>query len=133
MTMQYLELDEVLRLHELSIQRYGGSLGLRDLGLLESALAAPKQTMFGDDLYPDVAAKAAILLFALVKNHPFVDGNKRTGFASLIRFLRINGFILQASNDELYQFAMETATSILDKDAMGAWISAHLQSAEAKS
>ncbi|MEW5718511.1 MAG: Fic family protein, partial [Chloroflexota bacterium] len=78
--MRYLELDEVLRIHERAIQRYGGLPELRDLGLLESALAVPKQTMFGDDLYPDVATKAAILLFTLIKNHPFVDGNKRTGF-----------------------------------------------------
>ena len=127
--MEYLDLDEVLQLHELSILRYGGSLCLRDLGLLESALAAPKQTMFGDDLYSDVSAKAAILLYSLVKNHPFVDGNKRTGFACLTRFLKINGFILNASNDELYQFAMDTATSVLNKDQVTEWIRSRLQDA----
>jgi len=129
MDVQYLELDEVLRLHELAIQRYGGSFGLRDLSLLESALATPKQTMFGDDLYPDMSAKAAILLYSLVKNHPFVDGNKRTGFACLTRFLRLNGFILDATNDELYQFTMNVTTSILDKDQATEWIRTRLRPA----
>ena len=125
--MLYLDLDEVLRIHELAIRQYGGSPELRDLGGLESALATPKQTMFGEELYPDLASKAAILVQLLVKNHPFVDGNKRTGFFCLLRFLSVNGFALLATNDELYQFTMDIATSVLDKDAIGAWIRAHLE------
>ena len=128
--MRYLELDEVLRIHERAIQRYGGSPELRDLGLLESALAVPKQTMFGDDLYPDVAAKAAILLFTLIKNHPFVDGNKRTGFLCLTRFLQVNDRALAATNDELYQFTLDVATSILDKEQVTAWIRARILDAK---
>ncbi len=125
--MRYLELDEALRIHECAIQRYGGSPELRDLGLLESALAQPKQTMFGEDLYPDVAAKAAILVFSLVKNHPFVDGNKRTGFLCLMRFLQVNGYALAATYDELYQFTLDVATSALDKERVTAWIRARLK------
>jgi death-on-curing protein len=128
--MRYLELDEVLRIHERAIRQYGGSPELRDLGLLESALAAPKQTMFGEDLYPDVAAKSAILVFSLVKNHPFVDGNKRVGFLCLMRFLQVNGYALDATNDELYQFTLDVATSVLDKEQVTAWMRARLRASE---
>jgi len=128
--MHYLDLDEVLRLHEWAIAEYGGSPELGDLGRLESALAASKQTMFGEDLYPDLVSKSAILFYLLVKDHPFVDGNKRTGLASLFRFLELNGNTLVATEDELYRFTLEVATSILDKDAVGAWIRAHLQEIE---
>jgi death on curing protein len=127
--MLYLELDEALQIHERAIQRYGGSPELRDLGLLESALAAPKQTMFGEDLYPDVAAQAAILVFSLVKNHPFMDGNKRTGFLCLMRFLQVNDYALDATNDDLYQFTLDVATSVLDKEQVTAWIRMRLRSA----
>lgn len=130
--MRYLELDEVIRIHERAIRQYGGSLEMRDLGLLESALAAPKQTMFGEDLYPDLASKAAILTYLLIENHPFVDGNKRTGFLCLLRFLEVNGYSLAASNDELYQFTMDVATSAMDKDAIGAWIRARLREIKSK-
>jgi death-on-curing protein len=128
--MRYLELDEVIRIHERAIRQYGSSLEMRDLGLLESALATPKQTMFGDDLYPDLASKAAILLYLLIKNHPFVDGNKRTGFLCVLRFLEVNGYGLAASDDELYQFTLDVATSVMDKDAIGAWIRAYLKAIE---
>jgi death-on-curing protein len=81
--MRYLELDEVLRIHERMIVQYGGSLGGINQNGLESALAAPQQTTFGEDLYPDISAKAAILFYLLIKNHPFIDGNKRTAFTCL--------------------------------------------------
>ncbi len=128
--MHYLDLDEVLRLHEWAIAEYGGSPELGDLGRLESALATSKQTMFGEDLYPDLVSKSAILFYLLVKDHPFVDGNKRTGLASLFRFLELNGNTLVATEDELYLFTLEVATSILDKDAVGAWIRTHLKATE---
>ena len=128
--MQYIELDEVLQIHERAIRQYGGSFELRDMGGLESSLATPKQTMFGDELYPDLTSKAAILIFLLVKNHPFVDGNKRTGFLCLLRFLQLNGCMLAATNDELYGFTLDVATSKLDKDAIEVWIRAHIQKAE---
>ncbi len=125
--MRYIELDEVLQIHERAIRQYGGSPELRDMGGLESSLATPKQTMFGDDLYPDLASKAAILFFLLVKNHPFVDGNKRTGLLCLLRFLQLNGNMLDATNDALYQFTLDVATSQLDKDQIADWIRTHLR------
>ncbi len=133
MPIRYLELDEVLRVHERVIHQYGGSPEMRDLGLLESALATPRQTMFGEDLYPAVVSKAAILIYLLIKNHPFVDGNKRTGLLCLIRFLAVNGFVLDVADDDLYQFTLDVATSTLSKDAIGAWINAHLRKIESKS
>ena len=75
----YLSLEQVLGLHRIQLQRFGGAAGLRDRGLLESALARPQMTFGGEDLYPDIPAKAAALLHSLVANHPFVDGNKRVG------------------------------------------------------
>lgn len=116
--MIYLDLEEVLRIHERMIVQYGGSFGILNQGALESALAAPQQTMFGEDLYPDVASKAAILFYLLVKNHAFMDGNKRTAFACLLRFLKVNGYALRATDDELYQLTMDVATSVLDKEQL---------------
>jgi death-on-curing protein len=128
--MRYLGLDEVLQIHDHVIRQFGGSPELADLGRLESALATPQQTMFGEELYPDLTSKAAILFYLLVKNHPFLDGNKRTGFLSLLRFLVVNGFALDATDDELFHFTLDVATSAIDKDAIGAWIRAHLQMIE---
>jgi death on curing protein len=128
--MRYLRLDQAMRIHDLAIQRYGGSPELADLGRLESALATPQQTMFGRELYLDLVSKAAILMYLLVKNHPFVDGNKRTGVLSMLRFLLLNGHTLNATNDELYQVTIAIASSAMDKDELSAWIHAHLQKAE---
>lgn len=125
--MKYLQLEEVLRIHERMIVQYGGSFGILNQGALESALAAPQQTMFGEDLYPDLASKAAILFFLLVKNHAFMDGNKRTAFACLIRFLNENGHALTATDDELYQFTIDVATSALDKEQVTEWIRARVK------
>ncbi len=80
--MRYLTLNEVLDLHLHLIERYGGSTGIHDLGALESALAQPRMTFGGEELYPTIVEKAAALGFVLIKNHPFVDGNKRTGHAT---------------------------------------------------
>ena len=94
----FLTLDEVLQLHISRIQQYGGSHGIRDRGLLESALAQPRQSFNGQYLHPNLPAMAAAYLFHIVRNHPFIDGNKRTGAAAAIIFLDMNG--LQAPPDE---------------------------------
>lgn len=80
--MRYLSLPELFRLHERALEQSGGSAGLRDLGGLESALAQPRMTFGGTDLYPTLPEKAAALCFSIVLNHPFVDGNKRVGYAA---------------------------------------------------
>ena len=122
MPWHYVSVDDALYLHERIIVDYGGLPGLRDWGLLESALASPKQTMFGEELYPDIYNKTAILLFSLVKNHAFVDGNKRTGTVIMARFLHMNGYRLTADNVSLYQFVIQIATSELDKEAIANWL-----------
>jgi len=120
--VRYLTIDEIFAIHDRAIREYGGSPELADLGRLEAALAAPRQTMFGEELYPDVFSKAAILFYLLIKNHPFVDGNKRTAFLALMRFLNINGYTLDATSDELYQFTVDVASSVLGKEKTEIWI-----------
>ena len=98
--MRYLTLNEVLELHRCIIERFGGSIGMLDLGALESALAQPRTTFGGVELYPTIVEKASALGFSLIKNHPFVDGNKRTGHAAMETYLILNGFEIDASVDE---------------------------------
>jgi death-on-curing protein len=98
--MRYLTLGEVLELYHRIIRQSGGSQGIRDLGALESALAQPRMTFGNQELYPTVVEKASALGFSLIKNHPFVDGNKRTGHAAMETFLVLNGFEIDASVDE---------------------------------
>lgn len=123
---RYLLALEVREIHEFAVQLYGGSTGLRDGGLLESALASPRQTMFDEELYPELAAKAAILLVGLVKNHPFVDGNKRTAFLATLRFLEVNGYTLAAAEDELFNLIQNIVSSRVEKEQVTQWFLAHL-------
>jgi death-on-curing protein len=105
----FLTLDEVLAIHADQIQRYGGSLGIRDRGLLESALAVPEATYSGEDLHPSLCEKAAAYLFHLVKNHAFVDGNERAGLAVCLAFLAMNDVWIRASDDELVELVYGVA------------------------
>jgi len=121
--MRYLSIDEVLALHEYTVERFGGSFGLLDRGKLEASVAAPMQNVFDTELYPDLWSKAAILFFLLIKNHCFIDGNKRVALYALLRFLEINGYaIFGVTNDELYKFTIDTANSVLTKDDITAWL-----------
>ena len=104
----FLELDDVLALHAESIRRFGGGPGLRDVTLLESAVAMPKASMFGEPLHATVEEQAAAYLFHLVKNHPFVDGNKRVALAAALVFLGLNGLEIEASSEELVALVLET-------------------------
>ena len=106
MPAQFLTLDEALAIHAHQIARYGGALGVRDRGLLESALAMPAATFAGDYLHPSLPEQAAAYLFHLVKNHPFVDGNKRVGLACSLAFLRLNGIRVRATDDDLVDIVM---------------------------
>ncbi len=124
---RYPSAQEVREIHEFIIELYGGSFGLRDEGLLESALASPRQTMFDEELYPDLAAKAAILLIGLVKNHPFIDGNKRTAFLTMLRFLEMNGYTLAASDGELFDLIQTTASAQFEKTQIADWLKAHVK------
>ena len=122
----FLTLDEVLALHADQIERYGGSLGVRDLGLLESALATPAATFGGEFLHPTVHEMAAAHLFHLVKNHPFVDGNKRAGLMVMLAFLGLNGLRLDADPDELTDLVLGVADGRVSKAEATVFVQRHV-------
>jgi death-on-curing protein len=126
----YLSVDQVLLLHELQIELFGGSPGLRDRGGLESAVARATMTFDGEDLYPDAAAKAAALMHSLVMNHAFVDGNKRVGVAATEFFLELNGFRLGASDKELEELTLSVARGELDAESLGIWFRQRVERSE---
>ena len=128
--MRYLTLAEVLWLHGRVLAVTGGAPGVRDLSVIESAIAQPKATFDGDDLYPDLTAKAAALCFGLVRNHGFIDGNKRIGHAAMEMFLLLNGFELHADVDDHERVFLALADGTLDRDGLVAWIRAHVRPAE---
>jgi death-on-curing protein len=126
--MIYLTAEQVLFIHARLVTETGGSHGIRELPLLQSAVACPLATFDGKDLYPELADKAAALLDSLVNNHPFVDGNKRTGIAATSLFLILNGKKLTANNLELENFTLEVATSHPDVPAIASWLKTHSES-----
>ncbi len=125
--MRYLTLGEVLYLHARLVATSGGAVGLARLGGLEAALALPRQTFAEGELYPTLAAKAAILGFALIQNHPFVDGNKRVGHAAMVTFLALNGHRLQASVDEAEAAILGVASSQWPQSRWTDWVEAQLR------
>lgn len=123
--MRYLTLSEVLDLYGQIMEQSGGAVGIRDLSALESALAQPQMTFDGEELYPTIAEKASALGFSLIRNHPFVDGNKRTGHASLEVFFVLNGFEIKASADEQERIVLQLAAGELERDEFTDWLKAH--------
>jgi death-on-curing protein len=121
----FLTVDEVLAIHAHHIQRYGGSTGLRDRGLLESALAMPRATAGGQRVHATVWEQAAAYLFHLTKNHPFVDGNKRVGLACAFVFLRLNGKRVRATDDELVQLVEGVASGRVPKSEVAVFLQLH--------
>ncbi len=124
--MRYLTLNEVLDLYQQVMEQSGGAVGIRDLNALESAVAQPRMTFGGEELYPTVVEKASALGFSLVMNHPFVDGNKRIGHAAMETFLVLNGFEINASVDEQERVISQLAASELDRDELTKWLHAHI-------
>ncbi len=124
--MRYLTLNEVLELHSQIISQSGGTPGILNLSALESALAQPRMTFGGGDLYSTIADKAAALGFSLVTNHPFVDGNKRTGHAAMEVFLVLNGLEIRAPVDEQEQIVLQVASGKLKRDNLTAWLKTHI-------
>ena len=118
----YLSLEQVLELHRLQVRFFGGSGGLRDRGALEAALGRPQATFGGEDLYPDVEAKAAALLHSLVMNHPFVDGNKRIGASAAELFLNVNDALLQSEDEELVETTLAVARGEIGAEALAIWL-----------
>jgi death-on-curing protein len=124
--MRHLTLGEVVELHRRLVAESGGAAGIRDLGLLESALAQPAATFAGTDLHPTLIDKAAALGFSLVANHPFVDGNKRIGHAAMEVFLVLNGYEIQASVDDQERLMLAVASGALDRAQLAGWLSQHV-------
>jgi death-on-curing protein len=123
--MRYLTLPEVLTLHDRIITTTGGSPGIRDLSALESALGQLQATFDGDELYPDLVAKAATLGYLIVANHPFMDGNKRVGHAAMEVFLVLNGREIEANVDDQEQLILAVASGQLDRLGLEKWLLEH--------
>jgi death-on-curing protein len=121
----FLTLDEVLALHADQIARYGGRPGIRDIGLLESALAAPKATFGGQFLHGELFEMAAAYLFHLVRNHPFADANKRTGLMTMLAFLGLNGRRLDADPAELTELVRGVASGHVSKAEVAVFVRRH--------
>ncbi len=121
----FLEFDHVVRIHLSVIERYGGSHGVRDTGLLQSAIAMP-QASFGDQrLHGDLFEMAAAYLYHIVQNHPFIDGNKRTGAASAIVFLAMNDVEIEADEDGLVELTLGVASGRIDKPKIAEFFRDH--------
>lgn len=120
-----LSKSQILLIHDQLITETGGSSGLLDEGLLDSALNAPFQTFGEEDVYPSLQQKAARLCFGLVKNHPFVDGNKRIGTHAMLVFLALNGVELQHSQTELSDVILRLAAGEIEAQELLRWILSH--------
>lgn len=114
-TPDFLNQTTVLKIHARQIEKFGGTPGIRDEGLLESALAQPQATFAGELLHPTIYEQAAAYLYHLAMNHPFIDGNKRTAFAVMDTFLRLNGYSLNLTNEQAYDLVMQVAQSQMSK------------------
>ena len=125
--MRYLTLGEVVELHQRLLTQTGGASGIRDLGLLESALAQPKATFGGADLHPTLVDKAAALGFALVANHAFVDGNKRVGHAAMEVSLLLNAHEIDASVDEQERVMLDVASAAMDRAGLAQWLDKYVK------
>ena len=125
--MRYLSLGEIVDLHQSLLEQTGGATGIRDLGSLESALAQPRATFGGVDLYPTIAQKAAALGFSLTLNHPFVDGNKRVAHAAMEVFLLLNGQELIGTVDEQERLMLDLADGQTTRGQLTEWLEQHIK------
>ena len=123
--MRYLSLGEIVDLHQALLEHTGGTTGIRDLGMLESALAQPRATFDGTDLHPTLVQKAAALGFSLTLNHPFVDGNKRVAHAAMEVFLLLNGIDLSATIDEQERLMLDLADGRITREQLILWLENH--------
>ena len=120
--MRYLTPEQVLFIHARLIAETGGEHGIRDLELLQSAVNRTRTTFDGGELYPSINQKAAALIESLVNNHPFIDGNKRTGITAGVMFLLLNGYSLTVSNEELETFTLSIASGGQTVETITEWI-----------
>ena len=123
--MKKLSKKQILMLHTQLIQQTGGSEGVRDFNLLDSALETPFQSFGGDELYPTIQAKAARLGYGLIKNHCMIDGNKRIGTHSMLVFLALNGIELKYMQKELYETILDVAAGKIEYEDLLQWVLDH--------
>lgn len=123
--MIVLSKHQILLLHSQLISETGGSDGLRDVGLLESAINSPFQQFGNEDLYPTIQQKASRLCFGLVNNHPFIDGNKRIGAHVMLVFLALNGIELEYTQDDLSSTILKLASNEISYQQLTKWIINH--------
>ena len=123
--MLFLTLDDIIESHLNQIDTYGGSHGIRDIGLLESAIAQPEASFGGQYLHADIFEMAAAYLYHLVMNHPFVDGNKRVGLEAALIFLEINDESLIANDDELVDLVLKTTAGQIGKRQIAEFFRSH--------
>jgi len=125
--MRYLALGEVVELHRRLLEATGGASGIRDFGALESAIAQPKATFEGVDLYPTLVEKAAALGFSLVQGHAFLDGNKRVGHAAMETFLILNGTEIDAPVDDQERLMLDLAAGRIGRNHLVDWLRQHVK------
>lgn len=123
--MDYLSLEQVLFIHQQMIEKYGGSHGVRDTNLLEFSIVKPRISAFGEEVYPTLFLKVSAMLHALIKNHTFVDGNKRTAFGSMHLMLLKNGYDLTSSTGQEVQLCLDAAMGKLTIQEIASWIEKH--------
>jgi len=127
MEIKFLDIVEVYEIHERMIKIGGGRPGVRDFTLIHSAVERPKMSFAGKLLYPDIWLKAASLIQSLIKNHPFEDGNKRTGFFSTLRFLNINGYDIKPDKKDIVNFVLQIDTKNLSLQQISLWFKKHVK------
>ncbi|MBS2004984.1 MAG: type II toxin-antitoxin system death-on-curing family toxin [Cyanobacteria bacterium SZAS LIN-5] len=130
MTFRFLEILEVLEIHQSRIELYGGSPGVRDLGLLQSALSQPQAGFGGEYLHKDVYEIAAAYLYHLARNHPFIDGNKRTALAAALVFLSFNGYEVFADQTELGDLVIAVSEGSVDKSEIALFLKTRAKATE---
>lgn len=123
--MLFLTVDDIIESHQNQIDTYGGSYGIRDIGLLESAIGQPEASFGGEYLHADIFEMAAAYIYHLVMNHPFVDGNKRVGLEAALIFLEINNENLNASDEELVDLVLKTTAGQVGKREIAEFFRSH--------
>ncbi|MHC0064560.1 type II toxin-antitoxin system death-on-curing family toxin [Nostoc sp. UIC 10890] len=126
-TPKFLAISQVLDIHLRQIQRFGGTSGVRDEGLLDSALAQPQATFGGELLHPTIYEQATAYLYHLAMNHPFIDGNKRTAFGVMLTFLNLNGYTLNLSQEQAYNLVIQVVQKEISKEELSTFLELHLQ------
>ena len=121
----YISLDIVLAIHDDMVEKYGGSYGIRDLGLIQSAIARPQSSFQGEDLYANIFDKAAALFHSIIFNHAFIDGNKRTAMVSTARFLSINEYTFDVDDKEFVNFPLRVENNHLSIEKISKWFQRH--------